>query len=157
MGSFFGGKRMAIIQDVAPKEVRFGLTKPCADCPFLVSSAMHQGIANSLVEYHGYMELGTFAHTCHKTDPRSDGWNGKTKQARHCAGALAMQLQGKMELQKAVAPHIQVMPKKEMKALICVEGLWPSFIEMVRSYARWLKSGIPDDTSGSKYLGKYFR
>lgn len=73
------------------KDLDWSMTSPCGDCPFLKSSPFHQGVANSIPAYAESIDLGVFAHTCHKTDNRAacDGpHNWKGDQAKHCAGAI---------------------------------------------------------------------
>lgn len=105
------------------------------------------------MEYHGYMERGTFAHTCHKTDPRADSPEGKRFKGapRHCAGALAMQMQSKMPYQDAFDQAI-LDGRCEPRPLRDVKGVWPSFPHMVRAYVRWMKAGIPVGRFGSEYF-----
>lgn len=76
----------------ATVEMRFDLKKPCADCPFRVGAPYHEGVLRDMVELHGGLEMGTMAHSCHKTDSRSDSEEGKryTGPVQHCAGLLLM-------------------------------------------------------------------
>lgn len=74
------------------RDVEWDLKNPCDDCPFLRTTAFHQGVAEHLPGYITSIEQQSFAHTCHKTDrrPQCDGphtWTGKVK---HCAGAILM-------------------------------------------------------------------
>lgn len=79
------------MKDTPLSEVRFDLRTPCADCPFRRGVPAHQGVAKALPEYASQIEMATFAHTCHKTDPRSDGFKPTyTGPVQHCAGALIM-------------------------------------------------------------------
>lgn len=76
------------------KALRFDLHKPCADCPFRRDVRPHEGVARDLSGTLDAIEGGVFAHTCHKTDPRSDSPVGQAADgpAQHCAGALLMVL-----------------------------------------------------------------
>jgi hypothetical protein len=76
---------------VLPVELDWDLTTPCGDCPFLKSSPFHEGVAESLASYAESIEMGVFAHTCHRTDnrPTCDGpQNWKGERPKHCAGAI---------------------------------------------------------------------
>jgi len=73
------------------EEVDFSMKAPCSDCPFKRTSPIHSGVAKDLINIHGKIEMGRFAHTCHKTDKRSDGYDPNYKGGvKHCAGALVM-------------------------------------------------------------------
>lgn len=142
-----------IVKSANPKEIQYDLKRPCKDCPFLVASELHEGVGAALVEYHGFIERGTFAHTCHKTDPRADSEAGKKfrGEPRHCAGALAMQMQEKMDYQRAL-DFALVNKKCDPEALRNVAGLWPNFVEMVKAYASWMKDGVRAGARGSDYF-----
>lgn len=81
-------------------EFRFGLTRPCCDCPFrkdvrpYLSDARAQEIAKAL-------ERQTFA--CHKT---AHG-KGSRKRREHCAGALIVMLkEGKLGDMQQIAMRL---------------------------------------------------
>ena len=67
--------------------MKFNLTRPCANCPFL-AKPQHQGWlgeerAQDIIE--GIVDgQGTFI--CHKTDQRMQ----RNQEEQHCAGALIM-------------------------------------------------------------------
>jgi hypothetical protein len=73
-------------------DLHWDLKSPCADCPFRKSTPFHQGVAEGSPDLINSMISGTFAHTCHKTDPRADSEHGKrhTGKLQHCIGALFM-------------------------------------------------------------------
>lgn len=77
---------------VLANDVRYDLKHPCDDCPFVKDSAFHQGVARHLPDTLRAIETGTFAHTCHKTDPRPscDGPHLHDGPVQHCAGAIIM-------------------------------------------------------------------
>lgn len=77
---------------ILPKDIDWDLKRPCADCPFKRSTSWHQGVAANCVETTEAIFGGRFAHTCHKTDGRSDSDEGKryTGRIKHCRGALLM-------------------------------------------------------------------
>lgn len=78
---------------MGPKRpIKFDLRSPCADCPFLEATPVHPGVAVDLPSIMGGMEMGTLAHTCHKTDPLSDSPEGQAFNGplQHCAGALIL-------------------------------------------------------------------
>src|SRR5262245_42241140 len=72
--------------------LRYDLKRPCSDCPFRVDTPHHEGIATGLTELYGCMEMGTAAHSCHKTDPAADGFSPSYQgPIQHCAGFMIMQ------------------------------------------------------------------
>ncbi len=76
---------------VEPREIHFDLKKPCDDCPFRRDVPCHDGVMGDLIGIWGKVEHGNFAHSCHKTDPRSDGFVDSYKgPTQHCAGAIIM-------------------------------------------------------------------
>lgn len=76
---------------VTRHDISYNLTEPCSDCPFKIDAKWHSGVFESLESYHSRMERGEFAHTCHKTDPRSDGYSkAHIGPIEHCAGALIL-------------------------------------------------------------------
>lgn len=130
-------------------EVEFGLRRPCKDCPFKRSTPHHEGVASDLVNLHGQIEKGGFLHSCHKTDPRSDGFvQGYTGPVFHCAGAMIMlknegpdAIQGWMLLKRV---------RKYMKTLKQDPDVFESFTEMVRHYYPFIKEKFSKPTQGSK-------
>ena len=71
------------------EQIRWDLKKPCQDCPFKYDTADHAGVARDAHEVIWGLESGNFAHTCHKTDVRSDCPTAKGP-AQHCAGLMIM-------------------------------------------------------------------
>ncbi len=63
--------------------------KPCNDCPFLKRSPLN-GSPEWLTEI---LELGLknpfFEHSCHKTDPKADGYK-KGGKKKECSGYIQM-------------------------------------------------------------------
>lgn len=82
--------------EVAPGDVRplrFDLRNPCGECPFRLDVPLHQGVGVDLATKTGWALVdGTFSHTCHRTDPRSDYRAAKDFKGplQHCAGAMIM-------------------------------------------------------------------
>lgn len=74
------------------KDLGFKLKAPCADCPFKKTTPFHDGVGASLPElYEGIVDKKTVVHTCHKTDPRSDGYEDNYQgQIQQCAGFTIM-------------------------------------------------------------------
>lgn len=73
------------------REVGYKLKVPCADCPFKKSTQLHSGVMGSLLEYEEHLKRGSFSHSCHKTDPRSDGYEDTyAGKVQHCIGLLSM-------------------------------------------------------------------
>lgn len=133
--------------EITSADIEFKMMAPCEDCPFKRSTKKHSGVAGALMEYHSNMEAGTFAHTCHKTDVRADSVHGRRHQGKpqHCGGALALMKNDPTCTSNLVINMIarrKINPKK-----IKTDGVYASFREMVRDYARWMKSGMKEDLS----------
>lgn len=117
------------------QEVHFDLKRPCDDCPFRTDAKRHDGVIKDLPTLHGRLERGLFAHTCHKTDPRSDGPNPKYKgPVQHCAGALILCRNDKDY--KLQHPQIDaaLAGKFDPTELDMESPVFKSFHEMVKHY-----------------------
>lgn len=93
--------------------------KPCNDCPFVKKNPLNGSPdwLKDVIRRHKENEF--FNHTCHKTDPKADGYK-KAKKVRACHGHLGMQLNS---LCKTPGAH----------------GLWKSIHDMVDAYLKhWL-------------------
>lgn len=126
-------------------QIHFDLKRPCKDCPFKISTPMHGGVMKSLTEYSASIDLGEFAHTCHKTDFRADSVEGKKYQGtvQHCAGALALMKND------CTAKSIWVC-EKEIKGEIDFDkidssGVFKNFMQMVLAYCDWAKGGYKNN------------
>ena len=77
---------------VTEADVDWDLKSPSSDCPFRKPTPYHGGVASRALLYAEQIRCGRFAHTCHKTDKRSDSETGKAYQGRPkvCAGSLYM-------------------------------------------------------------------
>lgn len=67
------------------------MKKPCDDCPFITSSPLEgspEWLEDVLVN-HAKDEF--FRHTCHKTDPKADGYKGSRK-VRYCSGHISVMM-----------------------------------------------------------------
>jgi hypothetical protein len=74
------------------RDLDWDLKRPCQDCPFRRSTPPHEGTAAAAFDTILSLEDHRFAHSCHKTDPRSDSPGGRrlTGRPKHCRGALIM-------------------------------------------------------------------
>ncbi len=86
----------------------FDLKSPCADCPFRKDFKMDDGAVAALPGYFEHIKSGTFAHTCHKTDPKSpffkeSAYSGKVQ---HCVGSLIFLEKNKTEIQYALVKAV---------------------------------------------------
>jgi hypothetical protein len=77
---------------LTPSDMDWSLRRPCSDCPFRRATPYHVGVARGIWDLILLIDEHRFAHTCHKTDPRSDSpegqrWKGRTQ---HCMGSLFM-------------------------------------------------------------------
>lgn len=121
---------------MSPKEIGFDLKKACQDCPFKKATPIHSGVAQDLPALAGHIEMGSFMHSCHKTDPDSDGYNADYKgQIQHCAGAIVM-------LKKMGPDYGQVawIGRRDKIAAIPDDAeIFESAAKMFNHYARYLK------------------
>jgi hypothetical protein len=147
-------------------EIGYKLKTPCNDCPFKKSSPLHEGVMRSLPEYDGYMKSGSFAHTCHKTDNRSDGYvDNYGGQIQHCAGALIMfknmELSaGDEETTPDGYPATQsVLIHAVINKLNVMEmedpDVFPSFLEMAKAYKPMIEELEEKQKSGVKVHVSY--
>lgn len=96
-------------------DVGFKLKAPCDDCPFKKTTPLHSGVMSDLPMYDKQLKEGGFAHTCHKTDSRADGYIEQYDgQVQHCYGALTMfnnmeKLAGEKETTPDGYPSTQVI------------------------------------------------
>jgi len=73
------------------RTIGYDLRAPCAECPFRLDAPEHEGIATAIFARHTKaMEDGTFVHSCHRTDERSDYEGAKVVKGKiqHCVGAI---------------------------------------------------------------------
>lgn len=85
---------MGIYDLPAGKQLHYDLRTPCDDCPFLRGNK-HEYTENALGEYIARLLEGSdIAHTCHKTDPRSDCKSAQDYKGeiQHCAGAMILSI-----------------------------------------------------------------
>lgn len=72
-------------------KIGYKVKTPCNDCPFRKSAPLHNGVMKDLPEYHKRLKAGSFGHSCHKTDARTDGFvNEYNGEIQHCMGVLSM-------------------------------------------------------------------
>jgi len=133
-------------------KLKYDLKKPCKDCPFLQGSELHQGIAKAIPEYIANLEMDRFAHTCHKTDPRTDSPEGQAFKGdiQHCAGSIAMMAQGSLTAQSHVIDNVPLSRWNKLKA---TPGTYRSFQHFLRTYVNWLKAGHPAGKTAADYEG----
>jgi hypothetical protein len=129
------------MSEIENRELGYNLKKPCKDCPFRKDVPVHEGVASDLMAIWGKVEMGRFAHSCHKTDARSDGFiQGYDKGPEHCAGALIM-------LKNMGAEAIQdhwVIPStwRKIKAIKKDPAVFESLTAMIKHYANKLQDNI---------------
>lgn len=125
----------------AVKTLEYDLKTPCQDCPFRKDVPIHNGVASDLMNIFGKIEMGKFAHSCHKTDHRSDGYIESYKgNVQHCAGAIIM-------MKKMGAEAIQdhwVIPStwKKIKRIKKHPAVFRGLKEMIIHYAHELKDDV---------------
>lgn len=95
------------------------MRKPCDDCPFVKKNPLN-GSPEWLADVIKFMKANKyFTHTCHKTDPNADGYNG-SKKVVECAG------------------HLRVL-FNEMDGTPGKGGVYDSHMHMAETYLRsWL-------------------
>jgi hypothetical protein len=78
---------------VDPNALAFDRVRPCDDCPFRKDVPPEDGIGGNIPSMFADIDMGRFTHTCHKTDPRADGFIPTHEgPIQHCAGAIIMML-----------------------------------------------------------------
>lgn len=120
------------------RELHFDMKAPCDDCPFRRDVPCHDGVGSDLMSIWGKIETGRFAHSCHKTDSRSDGFTGNEKtKIQHCAGALIMM---KNMGPESIQDH-WILPSrwKKIKALKAHPAVFNDLKEMMLKYAHEYK------------------
>ena len=117
------------------KDLNFDLTGPCKDCPFAMTTPLHEGIFKSLPHYVSAADMGLLAHTCHKTDPRTDSEDGQKYSGplQHCGGLLTMMAKD-ADLLGYVQVKAQLSKKWDPKKMNLTAPVWGSFSEMIKFY-----------------------
>ncbi len=79
-------------EKISLDDIGFAVKRPCNDCPFRKNTPLHRGVGADLATVLNGLEHGRVAHSCHKTDPRSDSPQGQAYKGKvqHCAGYLIM-------------------------------------------------------------------
>lgn len=128
---------------ITDQNLRFDLTTPCSDCPFRYDVPKHEGIASDLSELFMGVERGVAAHSCHKTDPRSDCDSAQrfAGPVQHCAGFMIM-------LHKEGVPS-NAMLAAVRKGLLDLKQLnmaAPVYrrIGMLRAYLTWTREVLAE-------------
>ena len=137
------------MSDFKPREVGYDLKTPCNDCPFRTDADFHSGIIKSLPDLAENYKKDWFMHSCHKTDPRADGYkemvNGKTQ---HCVGSIIMNLKEKDDITFPMVIYGKIdketyAPKLDMSA--------PVFDSMDQMVSKYIELGDKE-----KYRRKTF-
>ena len=124
------------------KDVAFDLRTPCNDCPFRIDVPLHDGVCNSLPRLKKNIDKGLFAHTCHKSDSRSDGYEeGYKGKIQQCAGSrimIALDDEAPEQVMDIYA-HIYERDNKIEANLDMDAPVFPSFMDMCRKYEPMLR------------------
>lgn len=72
-------------------DVKFDMKKPCSTCPF-VKNSQNEGAPDWFNDVIYGIMGGSLVHSCHRTDPKADGFVG-TEEVQHCVGFLGMMKQ----------------------------------------------------------------
>jgi hypothetical protein len=131
-----------LVRSVKKGDLGWKLRSPCAECPFKTTTPFHEGVAADLPATLTAMMEERFAHTCHRTDPRSDYKGAKRYrgQVQHCAGALIMmERSGRVSLPMAdaIASGALDPNKLDMKAPVY------TIREMIDAYLGYLTKRYP--------------
>lgn len=81
-------------------ELKFDMKKPCDTCPFKKGTDNY-GAADWFIDVCNGIMRGELNHTCHKSDPKADGYKG-AKEIQHCTGFLGMMKNSRMMLSSEV-------------------------------------------------------
>lgn len=120
-------------------KIRFKLRRPCAECPFKKTTPLHRGVALNLDTLAESLRDETFAHSCHRTDSRSDYRQAKRYRGeiQHCAGALIMmEKSGCVSLPMANAMAFGELDVKRLDMAAPVYTVY----EFLTIYIDWMKS-----------------
>lgn len=111
-------------------EWEFSMKKPCDSCPFR-SDIPLDGAPDWALDVLRGIRRGNLAHSCHKTDPKADGYRG-TSKTQHCMGFLGLM---KNIGQISGSEAMLAMVRGELDwDKIPTEGIWKSVDEMLLAY-----------------------
>ena len=110
----------------------FDMKKACDSCPFR-SDIPLIGAPDWAHDVLKGIRRGNLAHSCHKTDPKADGFKG-TKKTQHCMGFLGlMKNMGEVSGSDAIAAMVRGDLDWDK---IPTEGIWKSMDEMMLAYLK---------------------
>lgn len=110
----------------------FEMKKPCDSCPFR-SDIPLVGAPDWAHDVLTGIRRGNLAHSCHKTDPKADGFKG-TKKTYHCMGFLGLM---KNMDQTPGSDAVMAMVRGQLDwDAIPTDGVWKSMDEMMFAYLR---------------------
>lgn len=108
----------------------FDMKKPCDSCPFR-SDIPLIGAPDWAMDVLQGIRSGNLAHSCHKTDPKADGFKN-TKKTQHCMGFLGLM---KNMGEFGGSDTIVAMVRGDLNwDAVPTEGLWKSTEEMMLAY-----------------------
>ena len=101
------------------RNIGYDLREPCADCPFLKSTPVERkGIQDLPGLMTSLYSDGEIAHSCHKTDPRSDAPDPKLVNGKiqHCVGFIKFAANNdRVTWRMSMAVHDGSMPKEMLQ------------------------------------------
>jgi hypothetical protein len=124
----------------------FDMKKPCATCPFRKDIPL-DGAPDWATDVLLGFRRGNLSHTCHKSDPKADGYvGGKRKQ--HCIGMLGMMKNMGNICISPDAGHALVTGELDW-ATVPTSNCWQSLKEMMFAYLKKFKEEglVSDDMS----------
>lgn len=108
----------------------FEMKKPCDSCPFR-SDIPLIGAPDWAQDVLQGVRRGNLAHSCHKTDPKADGFKG-TGKTYHCMGFLGMM---KNMDQVTGSEAILAMARGDLDwSAIPTDGVWKTMEDMMLAY-----------------------
>jgi len=130
---------------VAREEFEFNLHGPCNECPFRKGAKLHTGILKDMSRFFDSIDSGTFAFSCHKTDPRSDGYIEKYDgKLQHCGGSLVFQRNiGMLRKNRALLADY-IMGRLDYSLIRKSKKVFESKFEMLKHYLREYKQKHPN-------------
>jgi len=124
------------------RNLGFDLKTPCNDCPFRSDAKFHSGIVKDLPRLAENIKEGNVIHSCHKTDPRADGFtslnNGKIQ---HCAGMMIMEMKDKGDVTLPMFLYGQL--DSENHNLDMEAPVFANINEMVTRYRELTEEKLP--------------
>lgn len=108
------------------------MKKPCKTCPFLIGTE-NIGASDWLVDVIIGVKRENLDHSCHRTDPRADGY--KAGEPSHCWGFLGM-MKNKSNTCISSKASLEIVNGDLDWEDIPTEGIFKSIPELIKHHAK---------------------